>query len=309
MKRSLRLLLILVVATCVRAAGAGAETSADVWDKVEHGYVDSNGVKIHYATMGKGPLLVMIHGFPDFWYSWRAQMAGLAEGYQVVAIDQRGYNLSDKPPGQQNYDTSFLVDDVRAVVRHFTPGKATIVGHDWGGWVAWNFAMKYADVTERLIILNLPHPRSLAYQLANNPQQQANSAYARRFQTPEAAKALTAEGLANRVKDPAVKARYVDAFRKSDFEAMLNYYKQNYPKEPYKEDASPLVKVKPPVLMFHGLKDSALLAPGLNNTWDWLESDLTLVTVPNAGHWVQDDAADLVTSTMKSWLALHPVQR
>jgi pimeloyl-ACP methyl ester carboxylesterase len=309
MKRILGWLLALVVATSARAAGAGVESPADVWDKVEHGYVDSNGVKIHYATMGKGPLLVMIHGFPDFWYSWRAQMAGLAESYQVVAIDQRGYNLSDKPQGQQNYDTSFLVDDVRAVVKHFTPGKATIVGHDWGGWVAWNFAMKYSDVTERLIILNLPHPRSLAYQLANNPQQQANSAYARRFQTPEAAKGLTAEGLANRVKDPAVKAHYVEAFRKSDFEAMLNYYKQNYPREPYKEDTSPLVKVKPPVLMFHGLKDTALLAPGLNNTWDWLESDLTLVTVPNAGHWVQDDAADLVTSTMKSWLALHPVQR
>jgi epoxide hydrolase 4 len=280
-----------------------------VWDKVEHGYVDSSGVKIHYATLGKGPLLVMIHGFPDFWYSWRGQMAGLAESYQVVAIDQRGYNLSDKPQGQQNYDTSFLVDDVRAVVKHFTPGKATIVGHDWGGWVAWNFAMKHPDATERLIILNLPHPRSLAYQLTNNPQQQANSAYARRFQTPEAAKALTAEGLANRLKDPSVKARYVDAFKKSDFEAMLNYYKQNYPREPYKEDTSPLVKVKAPVLMFHGLKDTALLAPALNNTWDWLESDLTLVTVPNAGHWVQDDAADVVVSTMKSWLALHPVQR
>jgi pimeloyl-ACP methyl ester carboxylesterase len=307
MKTVFAIVCALVLATSARPAGAAPP--ADVWDKVEHGYVDSNSVKIHYATMGKGPLLVMIHGFPDFWYSWRAQMAGLAESYQVVAIDQRGYNLSDKPQGQQNYDTSFLVDDVRAVVKHFTPGRATIVGHDWGGWVAWNFAMKYADVTERLIILNLPHPRSLAYQLANNPQQQANSAYARRFQTPEAAKALTAEGLANRVKDPAVKAHYVEAFRKSDFEAMLNYYKQNYPKEPYKEDTSPLVKVKPPVLMFHGLKDTALLAPGLNNTWDWLESDLTLVTVPGAGHWVQDDAADLVTSTMKSWLALHPVQR
>ena len=286
-----------------------AQRGEDVFDRVEHGYADSSGVKIHYAALGKGPVVVMIHGFPDFWYSWRAQMAGLADSYQVVAIDQRGYNLSDKPTGQQNYDTSLLVDDVRAVVRKFTPGKAIIVGHDWGGWVAWNFAMKYPDVTDKLIILNLPHPRGLAYQLAHDPQQQQNSAYARRFQTPEAAKALTAEGLANRVKDPAVKARYVEAFRKSDFEAMLNYYKQNYPREPYHEDTSPLVKVKPPVLMFHGLRDTALLSPALNNTWEWLESDLTLVTVPTAGHWVQDDAADLVTSTMKSWLALQAARR
>jgi pimeloyl-ACP methyl ester carboxylesterase len=103
-----------------------------VWDKVEHGYVDSNGVKIHYATMGKGPLLVMIHGFPDFWYSWRAQMAGLAENYQVVAIDQRGYNLSDKPQGQQNYD-SFL-GHVRAVgaLPPVPPSSSATTGA--GGW-------------------------------------------------------------------------------------------------------------------------------------------------------------------------------
>lgn len=297
MKTLFAILCALVVLAPIQAA--------DVWDGVQHGYVDNNGVKIHYVTMGKGPVVVMIHGFPDFWYSWRAQMAGLADVYQVVAVDQRGYNLSDKPPGKENYDTSLLVDDVLAVVKHFTPGKAIIVGHDWGGWVAWNFAMKYPGVTDRLIICNLPHPRGLAYQLAHNPQQQNSSAYARRFQQPEAAKSLTAEGLANRLKDPVVKARYVEAFKKSDFEAMLNYYKQNYPREPYQEDTSPLVKVKAPVLMFHGLKDTALLAPGLNNTWDWLENDLTLVTVPSAGHWVQDDAADLVTSTMKSWLALQ----
>jgi pimeloyl-ACP methyl ester carboxylesterase len=290
---------------CLVSVPAAAQ---DVFDRVEHGYADSNGVKIHYATLGSGPLVVMIHGFPDFWYTWREQMAGLSDSYKVVAIDQRGYNLSDKPRGQDQYDTRFLVDDVRAVVKHLGAAKATIVGHDWGGWVAWNFAMKYPDVTERLIILNLPHPRGLTSQLAHNPQQQQNSAYARRFQQPDAAKNLTAEGLAARVKDPAVKARYVDAFRKSDFEAMLNYYKQNYPREPYQEDTSPLTKVKPPVLMFHGLRDTALLAPALNNTWEWLESDLTLVTVPTAGHWVQDEAADLVTRTMKAWLALHPTK-
>jgi epoxide hydrolase 4 len=300
---------VVSVAVALALPAASAFAADDVWDKVQHGSVDSSGVKIHYATMGKGPLVVMIHGFPDFWYTWRAQMAGLADSYQVVAIDQRGYNLSDKPAGQQNYDTSLLVDDVRAVVKHFTPGQATIVGHDWGGWVAWNVAMKYPEITERLIILNLPHPRSLAFQLAHNPQQQNNSSYARRFQQPDAAKSVTAEALANRVKDPAIKARYVDAFKKSDVEAMLNYYKQNYPREPYQEDTSPLVKVKPPVLMFHGLKDTALLAPALNNTWDYLESDLTLVTVPSAGHWVQDDAADLVTSTMKAWLALQAAKK
>src|SRR3989442_13489993 len=90
--------------------------AADIESKVKHGYADSNGVKIHYATMGKGPVVVMIHGFPDFWYSWRAQMAGLAGSYQVVAVDQRGYNLNGQAAGQEKYRTSFLLDAVRAVV-------------------------------------------------------------------------------------------------------------------------------------------------------------------------------------------------
>ncbi len=111
---------------------------ADVFERVEHGYaVSDGGVKIHYATLGKGPLVVMIHGFPDFWYSWRHQMAALAESFQVVAIDQRGYNLSDKPKGVEQYDMRLLVGDVAAVIRHLGRDKATIVGHDWGGMVAW----------------------------------------------------------------------------------------------------------------------------------------------------------------------------
>src|SRR5512143_143726 len=88
--------------------GAALLPAADIWDKVKDGYANSNGVKIHYATMGSGPLVVMIHGFPDFWYTWRDQMAGLADHYQVVAIDQRGYNLSDKPAGVENYDMKLL---------------------------------------------------------------------------------------------------------------------------------------------------------------------------------------------------------
>jgi len=304
MMRTIAAALLILFGTTVPARAAD-----DVWDKVQHGYVDNNGVKIHYATVGRGPLVVMIHGFPDFWYSWRDQMAALSGTYQVVAIDQRGYNLSDKPQGQAQYDMSLLVSDVQAVVHHFQPGKAIIVGHDWGGMVAWRFAMAHPELTERLIVCNLPHPRGLSYELAHNPQQQQNSAYARRFQEPDAAKNLTAEGLALRITDPAVKARYVEAFKRSDFEAMLNYYKQNYPRPPYTEDTSPVVKVKAPVLLFHGLADTALLPGALSKTWEWVENTLTLVTVPGAGHWVQSDAADLVSSTMKTWLATPAIAK
>lgn len=291
------LLVVLFLSTLAYAVGP------DFDSKVEHGYADSNGVKIHYASIGKGPLIVMIHGFPDFWYTWRDQMEALSPNYQVVAIDQRGYNLSDKPEGVENYDMRLLVGDVLAVIKHLKQEKAIIVGHDWGGMVAWTFAAAFPDRTEKLIILNLPNPRGLSRELANNPAQQAASAYARRFQEPDAAKALTAEALTFWVKDPKVKAKYVEAFKRSSIEAMLNYYKRNYPKEPYTEDKSPVVKWKPSVLMIHGLGDTALLSGALNNTWDWMGADLTLVTIPGASHFVQQDASDLVTRSMKMWLA------
>jgi pimeloyl-ACP methyl ester carboxylesterase len=284
----------VLLAACLQAA--------DIESKVTHGYADSNGVKIHYASLGQGPLIVMIHGFPDFWYTWRDQMEALSDKFQCVAIDQRGYNLSDKPKGVENYDVRLLVGDVVAVVHALGKEKAIIVGHDWGGLVAWQVALNVPQVTEKLIILNLPHPRGLSRELANNPAQQKNSQYARNFQQPDAASKLTAEGLAFWVKDPEARKKYVEAFKRSDFEAMLNYYKRNYPREPYVEDKSPVVKTQMPVLMIHGLGDTALLSGALNNTWDWMGQDLTLVTIPGASHFVQQDASELVSKSMRMWL-------
>jgi len=278
----------------------------DIEARVQHGYANSNGVKIHYASLGSGPLIVMIHGFPDFWYTWRDQMAGLAGKYQVVAIDQRGYNLSDKPEGVENYDIRLLVGDVAAVIKSLGKDKAIIVGHDWGGVVAWQFAMNLPQMTDKLIILNLPHPRGIARELAKPGSQQAkNAAYARMFQQEGAELKLTAEGLAGWVKDPEARKKYVQAFQRSSFAAMLDYYKRNYPREPYQEDTSPVVKVQAPVLMFHGLADTALLPGALDGTWNWVDKDLTLVTIPGAGHFVQQDASELVTRMMRAWLDMR----
>ena len=288
--------LMATMLVCAAAFGA------DLDSEVKHGYADSNGVKIHYASLGSGPLIVMIHGFPDFWYTWRDQMQALSDKFQCVAIDQRGYNLSDKPKGVENYDVRLLVGDVAAVIKSLGRDKAIIVGHDWGGLVAWQFALNLPQMTDRLIILNLPHPRGLMRELAHNPQQQKNSQYARNFQQPDAASKLRPEQLAGWVKDPAARAKYVEAFQRSDLEAMLNYYKRNYPREPYQEDPSPVVKTQMPVLMIHGLNDTALLAGALNDTWEWMGKDLTLVTVPGASHFVQQDASDLVSRTMRAWL-------
>lgn len=283
-------------------------SARDIEQRVENGYADSNGVKIHYVTLGqkKNPPILFIHGFPDFWYSWRDIMGNLSRDHYTIAVDQRGYNLSDKPKGEENYQLQFLVDDIAAVMRKLKLEKAVIVGHDWGGVVAWEVAMQKPELVERLVILNLPHLRGLKRELANNPEQQKSSAYGRFFQTDGAYKNLTVQQLVDSVapnkQDTEIRKKYAEAFNRSDIEAMINYYRQNYPREPYAADTSPVIKVKAPVLMIHGLTDKFLLAGALNNTWDWLENDLTLVTLPKAGHFVQHDQPDMVIRSIRMWL-------
>ena len=291
----MRLVMTLLISCCLLSPSVAEELGTE-------GFAESGDVKIHYVTVGEGPLVVMIHGFPDYWYSWRHQMPALARHFQVVAIDQRGYNKSSQPEGVEAYAADKLVADVEAVLEHFGRDRATIVGHDWGGLVAWQFAMQHPRKTERLVILNLPHPRGIRRELAENPQQRLASQYAVNFQQPDAARALTPELLAAWVTDRQARERYVEAFRRSSIEAMLNYYKANYPRPPYDDPELDYPQVKCPVLMFHGLKDKALLPGALSGTWDWIDNELTLITVPDAGHFVQQDAADLVTRRLLRWL-------
>jgi pimeloyl-ACP methyl ester carboxylesterase len=303
----MRASLLTLLLGCLLLA-SGPSLAQDIWDQVEHRYADSDGVRIHYAVLGDGPLVVMIHGFPDFWYTWRHQMRALADQkYRVAAVDMRGYDLSDKPKGVEQYAMPLLVGDIAAVVKAEKQTDAIIIGHDWGGAVAWNVAMTRPEITRLLIICNLPHPAGIAREIATNPQQKKNSEYAFNFQKPDAHKMLTAERLAGWVKDPAARPHYLEAFDKSDFESMLNYYKANYPKPDAPPPAAEVQfpKVKVPVLMFHGLDDQALLPGALNSTWQWVEQDLTIMTIPGAGHFVQQDAAESVSNTMVDWLSRH----
>lgn len=276
--------------------------STSLMDRVTHGYAENKGVKIHYASLGEGPLAIMIHGFPDFWYTWRHQMEALSKTHKVVAVDLRGFNKSDKPEGVESYAMPILMQDIEAVIKAHGKEKAIIIGHDWGGALSWSLAIYRSDLVEKLIILNLPHPKGMARELAHNSEQQVNSQYARNFQKEDSHKALSAKGLASWVEDEKERAHYVKAFEQSSFEGMMNLYKANYPKEPYTANDNPVPKVKCPVLMIHGLDDKALLETGLNGTWNWLEQDLTLVTVPGAGHFVQQDAPELVTKSILMWL-------
>ena len=271
---------------------------------LEHRFADNGGVRIHYvACGGSGPLLVMVHGFPDFWFTWRYQMPVLASDYRVVAMDLRGYNLSGRPADAESYDMAALVGDVAAVVGDCGEQQAIVVGHDWGGAVAWALASLRPELVRLLVVLNLPHPLCLLRELAENPRQQEAAAYARAFQQENAEQTLSLEALCTWITDVSARPAYLDALGRSDLGAMLNYYRRNYPRPPYRESPWPRAKVAAPVLMIHGLEDPFLLPGALNGTWDWVAKDLTLVTVPGAGHWVHHDAADLVTRTIGGWLA------
>tara|TARA_E500000178_G_scaffold354664_1_gene424458 strand:+ start:1180 stop:2295 length:1116 start_codon:yes stop_codon:yes gene_type:complete len=316
---TLLLALLPSVQASTRMDDAMVTTTKNWIDTVEHGYADNNGVKIHFAKSGltdeQAPLVVMIHGFPDYWYSWRDQMQVLGDDYAVVAIDQRGYNLSDQPEALAAYSMVNLVGDVAAVIRHLGRSSAVVVGHDWGGAVAWQVAFNLPQMVDQLIILNLPHPNGINRELASNAEQQQNSSYARTFIAGDVndpdilfGQPMTAANLAGWVSDADAKPHYIAAFERSSFSGMLNFYKANYPdpERPRPMDANDTLPQLPmPVLMFHGLEDTALHSDGLNNTWDWIDNTLTLVTVPGAGHFVQQDASAIVSSTMRWWLAMQ----
>jgi pimeloyl-ACP methyl ester carboxylesterase len=218
MKTALIVLIALAI-TMAQVVNAASDDAVFL-ETVKHGYADSNGVKIHYAEVGKGPLVLMIHGFPDFWYTWRHQMEALAGDFRVVAIDQRGYNQSDAPGSPEDYAFPALLGDVAVVIHHFGQSKAIIIGYDWGASVAWKFAMHKPQMTDKLVILNVPHPNGFLRELAKNPLQQEASSYARKFIDGKPSdpnilfgKPMKPETLAYWVKDISAKPRYIEAFK------------------------------------------------------------------------------------------------
>jgi pimeloyl-ACP methyl ester carboxylesterase len=297
-----RWLGVLALAGAVAMAASVAMAAPKFEDK----YARNGDVRIHYKAAGKGPLVVMLHGFPEYWGFYRGLMNELDETHRVAALSLRGYDLSDKPKGVAAYAMPELVKDVEAVIRAEGATKAVVVGHDWGAAIAWRVAMDRPEMVDRLVIMSVPHPTTFAREMATNAQQQKNSQYARNFQQEGFEKNLTAEGL-TRNAPASIKAEWTQALQRSDMTALLNYYRANYPRlagaEAPAAPAEALPRVKAPTLIIHGMKDQALLAAGHSGSWEHIDADTTLLMIPAAGHDVQHDAGPLVNRTIRQWLA------
>ncbi|MCC7224932.1 MAG: alpha/beta hydrolase [Chitinophagales bacterium] len=271
-------------------------------------FVPTNGIRLHCATEGSGKLLVMLHGFPEFWYSWRHQIPFLANYYRVVAPDMRGYNLSDKPKGVRNYRTDILAADIKDLILQLGETKAYIVAHDWGGAVAWTLAALYPEVVEKMVILNMPHPLEFRRHLLRfNTEQWKKSWYIFFFQLPYLPERYLTKDLRTFFKK-ALRGwatrkeafsdhdidQYVAAYSQPGaFTPPINYYRaalrNSYPK------AIPKTPIKPPVMLLWGEQDRALGKELTYNTPNYCER-LRMQYLPDAGHWIQHDCPELVNS-------------
>lgn len=283
--------------------------------RLQEGDVMSDGVRIHYHTAGNGPLLILIHGIGGFWFDWRHQIPSLAKQYKVVAMTQRGFDKSDQPVGVEHYASAKIAGDINALIQHFGRDKATIMAYDSGGFHGWYFAMHYPEKTERFVTIGSYHPATLVREYATNPVQQKAGQYSRNFQEqPDAAtnmaKMMTNPNLPRRPDEtPELHKMRIDAAKRSSFDAMMNFYKANWPRAPYSLDMpaiggrlSDYPKVKSPTLVVYGREDVPLVVNGLNDLWKWVDSELTLLVVPGAGHGPHVESPEFVTPRIMDWL-------
>jgi pimeloyl-ACP methyl ester carboxylesterase len=276
----------------------------------EHRRALVNGVDLHYVVAGQGPLVVLLHGFPECWYSWRHQIGPLAATNTVVAVDQRGYNDSSKPPAVDDYDLEYLIEDVRALIEHCGHDRATIIGHDWGGAVAWAFAMRYPERTARLAVLNLPHPSLFMRALRTNPRQIRRSWYFAFFQVPRLPEwLLSRDNYGALAWVFALLARRSASFSEEDLvvyraawgqpgamTAMINWYRavvrtrgRTYRGLPH--------RIAQPTLLIWGTDDSAL-GQELTYGTERYALDLRVRYLDGISHWVQQEAPDAVNAML-----------
>jgi epoxide hydrolase 4 len=290
---------------------------------LKHDYAEVNGVRLHYVTAGSGKLVLFVHGFPEFWYAWKDQLAEFGRDHQAVALDMRGYNLSSKPPEVDRYHMKDLVEDLRALARALGHERFVLVAHDWGGAVAWALAIRHPECVEKLVIVNSPHPAVFARELAQNPEQQKASRYMLTFQTPKAEELLSANGyapLVNIVMGEGLKSgHFTEDDRKAYIEAWsqpgaltggLNYYRASRIGPPAGADAKPVsfdpgassLTVMVPTLVIWGEKDAALTPGNLDGLEEFVPN-LTVRRVPDGSHWVVHEKPAEVNGHIREFIA------
>lgn len=267
--------------------------------RVKDGYFENDGIRQHYVALGEGKLVVLIHGIPEFWYSWRHQIEALSGQYQVVAIDQRGFNESGRPTSAEGYRVERLVEDVAALIQHLGRSQAVIVGHDAGAWVAWHFAALHPELTERLVILSVPHPNAIREELAERGEQHKASGYARKM-AQAGAKPMFTPWQISLLLDRAAFPLYLAADRGTDPSAITSFYRFNYPQEPYSLDENfPMIEA--PALVIHGERDRFLIASGHEHNARWLKHEPKTVML-DADHFVHQEKPNEVNQIMLDWL-------
>jgi epoxide hydrolase 4 len=275
--------------------------------ELRHGYADLETVRLHYVEAGEGPLVVLLHGFPEFWYGWRRQIEPLAQaGFRVVAPDMRGYNLSGKPSAVADYSADRLAGDVRDLIAERGGGAegARLAGHDWGGAVAWATAIRHPAAVARLAILNLPHPRRM-FEGLRTWRQLRRSWYMLAFQLPGASeRALRARRFAALRRGfadarPGAFAvsdldRYVEAWSQPGaLTGMLNYYRAAL-RPGTSSRGAPMAAVQAPTLIIWGERDRFLGAELAEPHPEDVPRLERVVRIPGASHWVAVDEPELV---------------
>ncbi len=290
---------------------------------IVHEQIVANGIKLHVARAGEGPLILFLHGFPDYWACWRAQLEYFAsKGYTAVAPDLRGFNLSDKPAEVEQYRAKHVMADVAALAAKYGDGgKFTLVAHDWGGAVAWGLAIARPELLSRLVICNSPHPYRFWRELCDNPAQQQASDYFLLFRQPGKAERVLSENNFERLWG-MIQGDWGGGggTEREDFVAAmsqpgaltggLNYYRATpvYPPKGDDPGARKLALepkdtvVRVPTLVIWGEQDRALL-PSLLDGLDEVVPDLKVVRVPGAGHWVMRQQPDLVNREIEDFIA------
>lgn len=282
-----------------------------------------NGTRLHYASAGRrgDPLILFVHGFPEFWYEWSAQLAEFGDRYFAVAPDLRGFNLSDMPSDVSAYKVKHILEDLRLLISHLGYQKAIIVAHDWGGAICWNLAIALPKLVEKLIIINSPHPYLFAQALAQDPAQQASSKYMNWLRKEGSEQALAkndfvlTEGFFSGIGQ-ADASWFDDVTRKKYHECWsrgllggVNYYRASplYPPSENDKGASKLqlnksdFMVSVPTRVIWGERDKAL-PKSLLDDLESLVDDLQVVCVPDGSHWIIHEQADKVNSLIYQFL-------